>query len=254
MFSANALTPRSAGLTLEVIPRSSLLSSCADRRDGPDGRLYVTPSGAAYPSVTTVLGDKPKPELDAWREAVGEAEAAAVSSRATAFGTRVHGLAEKYLLGSLTEDEVLPDVRTRDALVSMVTAMRGRISLVRDVEVMMYSDSLGVAGTCDASCVFDGVETVLDFKTSSRLKHRSEIDDYFLQTTAYSMMLEELTGVRFDNMVIVMMVADSATPLVFSERRSSATDEQLRRTCDEYHTKHNGGARDYRRRLDGRAG
>ena len=45
-------------------------------RQTVDGRrIYVTPNGDSYPSITSILGSQPKPSLDAWRERVGKEEA-----------------------------------------------------------------------------------------------------------------------------------------------------------------------------------
>ena len=54
-----------------------------ERVTSPDGsRLYQTPSGRAYPSVTTITGLLSKASIMAWRKRVGEAEANRVSSQA----------------------------------------------------------------------------------------------------------------------------------------------------------------------------
>ena len=45
------------------------------RIDTPDGRLYETPSGESYPSVTTVTGLHSKQSIMEWRKKVGEEEA-----------------------------------------------------------------------------------------------------------------------------------------------------------------------------------
>ena len=43
--------------------------------NGPNGRLYQTPEGFKYPSITTVLSCQPKEGLEKWRDRVGEDEA-----------------------------------------------------------------------------------------------------------------------------------------------------------------------------------
>ena len=50
------------------------ITSC-EQINTPTGRFYKTPEGNLYPSVTTVLGSIPSPELDAWILAVGKVEA-----------------------------------------------------------------------------------------------------------------------------------------------------------------------------------
>ena len=60
-------------------------------------RRYSTPSGAAYPSITTVLSILKENELFEWRRRVGEAEANRISSYASKRGTAVHSIIEDYL-------------------------------------------------------------------------------------------------------------------------------------------------------------
>ena len=42
-------------------------------------RHYITPEGNNYPSITTVLGEFSKVNIQKWRERVGEAEANKIS-------------------------------------------------------------------------------------------------------------------------------------------------------------------------------
>ena len=50
-------------------------------RASVDGkRIYQTPSGAGYPSVTTVLGILGKEDIQKWRDRVGHAEANKIST------------------------------------------------------------------------------------------------------------------------------------------------------------------------------
>ena len=65
---------------------------------GEDGkRYYTTPDGDRFPSVTTVLGAKPKPYLQEWRNRVGEQEANRITKISSGRGTNLHTLCERYL-------------------------------------------------------------------------------------------------------------------------------------------------------------
>ena len=62
-------------------------------------RLYKTPTGALYPSVTTVIGAAAdKSGLDDWIKAIGQEEANKISARAARRGTEVHRLCEDLIL------------------------------------------------------------------------------------------------------------------------------------------------------------
>ena len=60
--------------------------------------------------------------------------------------------------------------------------------------------------------------SIIDFKTSKRLKTRDDIHAYFMQTAAYAVMFEERTGIPVGKLVIIMAV-DDEKPLVFIEKR-----------------------------------
>ena len=183
------------------------------RVDSPEGRKYQTPSGKSYPSVTSVVGLLGKEAIREWRARVGEEEANRVSTRAARRGTTIHSLCENYLLNK----EVKPglfDVETFDSIKPLLN----RINNIHCLETRLFSDHLQVAGTVDCIAEFDGRVSVIDFKTSRRIKSREDIHGYFMQTSAYSVMFEELTSIPVDRLVIIMSVDDEA-PLLFIEKR-----------------------------------
>ena len=70
----------------------------AHDKTAPDGsRKYYTATGAAYPSVTTVLGYKTKDVFLAWRKRVGDEVADRISRQASTRGTKIHLLCEETL-------------------------------------------------------------------------------------------------------------------------------------------------------------
>ena len=183
------------------------------RVDSPEGRKYQTPSGKSYPSVTSVVGLLGKEAIREWRARVGEEEANRVSARAARRGTTIHSLCENYLLNK----EVKPglfDVETFDSIKPLLN----RINNIHCLETQLFSDHLQVAGTVDCIAEFDGRVSVIDFKTSKRIKSREDIPGYFMQTSAYAVMFEELTHIPVDRLVVIMSVDDEA-PLLFIEKR-----------------------------------
>lgn len=183
------------------------------RVDSESGRVYQTPSGKAYPSVTAILGLLGKAEILAWRKRVGEEEANRVSSRAARRGTAIHSLCEDYLLNK----EVNPGPFDLETFRS-IQPILNRINNVHCLETQLYSDYLQVAGTVDCIAEFDGKMSIIDFKTSKRVKTRDDIHGYFMQTSAYAVMFEERTGIPVSKLVIIMSVDDD-NPLLFIEKR-----------------------------------
>lgn len=182
----------------------------------PDGkRYYVTPSGKRLPSVTTVVGAMKKQAIMEWRKRVGEEEANRVSKLATGRGNRVHLLAEKYI-----NNEPINWIREMPDAVAMFRTLLKPINRINNIhyqEQALWSEKIGMAGRVDLIAEWDGTLSVIDFKTSKKIKKREDIFDYFAQCTAYALMYEELVGKPIEQLVIVMAVEDSE-PLIFVEK------------------------------------
>ena len=200
------------------------------KTDTIDGsRLYVTPSGVKYPSITTVLGHFGKHKLMEWRKAVGEEEANRVGRLAADRGTRLHTICEKYI----DNEEDIFGVKTMPHVKSMFYSIKpvldSRIGKVYLQEVPLYSDHLRIAGRVDLIAEFDGVISIIDFKTSSRRKTAEDIKDYFEQETAYAIMFEERTGTPIVNLVTIMAVENDTEPLVFKEHRDNHASDLIKK-------------------------
>ena len=186
------------------------------RTTSSDGtRVYETPSGRAYPSVTTVTGLHSAKGIMEWRKRVGEAEANRISGRASARGTRIHNYCESYLLGESTE----PDMFDAE-MFNSIKPLLDQVNNIHALEDPLYSDHLQVAGTVDCIAEFQGKLSVIDFKTSSKPKDRDDIHNYFMQTAAYAVAFEERTGIPIGRLVIIMAV-DNDDPRWFIEKRDN---------------------------------
>ena len=202
-----------------------------DRRDCEDGRRYVTLDGNAYPSVTTVLSILSEESIAKWRAKVGEEEANKVSLRATTRGTAVHAIIEKYMNNDPNYAEgYLPHVV--QSLENLKPLLDKHVTKVYAQEVPLYSDHLQLAGTCDAVVEWDGVPTIVDWKTSRRPKKKANIGNYFMQLAAYAVMWEERTGMPIQQTRIVMDV-DDFHPVMYKETRDAWIDKMIE-TRDEY--------------------
>ena len=200
-----------------------------DAETTSSGRTYNTPNGKSYPSVTTVLSILNEHIIQAWRDRVGEEEANRISSRASNRGTRVHSIVEKYLNNEDTTD-FLPHIR--QSLENLKPVLDENITTIYGLEVPLFSEHLGVAGRCDCVAEFNGVPSIIDFKTSRYIKKKEKISNYFAQGAAYSIMWEERTGLVAPNIVVIMDV-DHEKPLVFVEHRDNYT-KLLSDTINEY--------------------
>lgn len=189
-------------------------------RSTTDGvRLYKTPSGRAYPSVTTITSLLSKDSIKEWRERVGAEEANKISANASRRGTRVHSLCEDYLKNkTLTvgfeDKQIWKDIKP----------FVDRIDNIHALESPLYSNHLEVAGTVDCIAEYENELAVIDFKTSSKPKERDWIKHYFMQCSAYAVAFEEMTNVPVSNIIIIMGV-DHEGAFVFKEKRDDWVDE-----------------------------
>ena len=185
----------------------------------PNGRMYKTPDGKSYPSITTMLGYFSKAAIMAWGKRVGAEEANRISRRAAGQGTRIHHIAEDYINNKpdyLKEDEMPHILSMWKPLKKVLDEHLGTIVLQ---ECPLYSHYLKLAGRVDLVAEFDGKLSIVDFKTSRRVKTRDEISSYFMQAAAYSIMFEERTGTPITQLVIAMTVENESEPLLFVEKR-----------------------------------
>ena len=183
------------------------------RKTTETGRKYFTPEGNAYPSITTVLSIIGKDAIIAWRKRVGEEEANRVSQQASTRGTAVHTLAENYL----NNEEDWKGKAMPANLFSFNTIkpiLDKHVNNLWFQEIFLYSDRLKCAGQCDCIAEFDGVLSIIDFKTSRRVKKEEDITSYFIQLCFYAAAFLERTGVAIKQGVIIMAV-DGSEPLVF---------------------------------------
>lgn len=186
------------------------------RIENESGRFYQTPSGNQYLSVTSFLSRfSDNSFLDTWIKNVGEEEAQRVSSRAARRGTAFHSYLEDTLLNKQPSISNIIHAHQFNQFIPIVS----RINNIRAIEYYLYSDVLKLAGAVDCIGEFDGVLSIIDFKTSSRLKSKDEIENYWLQTTIYSLMVEEMYGIKIENLVVLISV-DLQKPLVYTENRS----------------------------------
>jgi len=183
------------------------------RKTTEAGRRYFTPDGAAYPSITTVLGILSKQGIIDWRKRVGEAEANRISTQAATRGTAVHKLAEDYIdnVEGWSKGAMPANIASFNDL---KTILDKRLDNVWFQEEFLYSDRLKCAGQVDCIAEFDGQLSIVDFKTSRKPKKEEWITSYFIQASFYAAAFYERTGIPIKQGVILITV-DGSEPQVF---------------------------------------
>ena len=182
-------------------------------------RHYETPNGS-YPSITSVLSIRNKEGIIEWRKRVGNEEANRIMRKAATRGTQFHSLMEKYFLNEIDDFSSFSGAAMAKnpavwflfcEAVQILEKKGGDIYCIEDY---LYSDEYGVAGAVDMIAEYEGITSVVDFKTSNKEKKEEWIENYFIQGTAYAKMFTERTSIPCEQLVIFIM-PDNGIPQIF---------------------------------------
>jgi len=183
-------------------------------------RQYILPDGSSVPSVTTVLSAFKSDYLEKWRYAIGHEEANRITQVAASRGSRFHALMEAGLFNrEIDTKRMMPDMKE---FWIKVRPLVERIDNIHYIETTLYSELLRVAGRCDVIAEFDGIGSIIDFKTSRDFKEESMIQNYFEQETCYSLLYEEMTGRKLRQIVTIMV--GPGAPQLFVKQRNPYID------------------------------
>jgi hypothetical protein len=191
-------------------------------------RLYETPSGDLYPSITTVLSPRNKKGLMEWRKRVGEDVANHVARTAAARGTKVHHMCEDYLNNMFIDDPEKWAQHKKNFLpYCLFEQLKNQtfndIDDIYAQEAGLYSDKYKVAGRVDCIARYKGDISIIDFKTSTKERSDDWNENYYIQGSAYAEMFEELTGIS-TNQVVILVVTEDGTVQEFVKQKSDYID------------------------------
>ena len=207
-----------------LVPQISLTTQTINGQ-----RYYVLPDGVTkLKSVTTILSEKlDKTALLEWRKRVGEEEANRISAQSTRRGNSIHKIAERYVLNeeNIYQNEMPVNVESFQPIKS---ALDAHVDNILGVELPLCSKSLGCAGRTDLVAEYDGKVSIIDFKTSKKLKKEEWIESYFLQSTIYSMMFERIYSIAVPQIVIIITVDDEPKAQKFILDRSQFVDRAIK--------------------------
>lgn len=182
-------------------------------RNSDGVRLYETPEGNKYPSITTVLSIRNKKGLHEWRKRVGYDVANYVARTAASRGTKVHHMCEDYLNNIHVswpekwkehEKHFLPYCLFNQLKEQALCNING----IYAQEAGLYSDKYKVAGRVDCIAEYKGVPSIIDFKTSSKERNDDWNVNYYIQGSAYAEMFGERTGIEISQVVILVVTED----------------------------------------------
>ena len=176
------------------------------------GKRHYDVSDEILPSVTTILSETQSAEkmesLARWRQKVGENEAERIVNEASRRGTAMHSYLETYIKGGNLVD--LTDIGQDASSMGQEIINQGFNDLeeIWGSEVTLYYPEL-YAGQTDLCGIYQGRESIVDFKQSNKPKKAEWIDDYKLQLVAYAMAHDQIYGTKIEQGVILMCTPDN---------------------------------------------
>tara|TARA_Y100001963_G_C6746054_1_gene431646 strand:+ start:474 stop:1160 length:687 start_codon:yes stop_codon:yes gene_type:complete len=176
-------------------------------------RFYETPEGNKYPSITTVLSNRKKEGLFEWRKRVGNDVANHIARTSAARGTSIHHMCEDYL-NNMHKDFPSKFEEHEKKFLHYCLFKQLRDEALKNInniyaqEAGLYSDKYKVAGRVDCIAEYNSILSIIDFKTSTRERTDSWNENYYIQGSAYAEMFEERTGIKTDQVVILVVTED----------------------------------------------
>ena len=182
------------------------------KREVLKGDRHYDVNDEKLPSVTTILQatqDVEKAEgIKRWTQKVGEAAAKRVLEQAAKRGTAMHSYLETYLQGGKVLD--LRDVGREASSMAETIIDKGFNDLeeIWGSEVTLIYPNL-YAGATDLCGIYQGRESIIDFKQSNKPKKVEWIKDYKLQMVAYAMAHNVVYDTQIEQGVILMCTPDN---------------------------------------------
>ena len=181
-------------------------------RSSVDGVRKYSIGQEKLPSVTTIISGTQDPSktasLTRWKLKVGEVEAERIKNTAALRGTAMHTYLEHYVKGGNVLD--LTDLGRVASSMGDTIIEKGLPDMdeVWGVETTLFYPGL-YAGQTDMCGVYQGRESIIDFKQSNKPKRAEWIDDYKLQLAAYATAHDQVYGTSIEQGVILMCTPDN---------------------------------------------
>ena len=175
------------------------------------GRRHYEIGTDKLPSVTTILSqtqsEEKKKSLANWQARMGKQYADRVRDIAALRGTSMHTYLEGYIKGERHLDLTSVGKEAGTMAQKVIESGLGDLEEVWGTEVTLYYPGL-YAGQTDVVGIYNGRESIIDFKQTNKPKQREWIDDYFTQLAAYAMAHNYVYDTAIQQGVILMCSKD----------------------------------------------
>ena len=172
----------------------------------------ISSTQTKLPSVTTIISatqsEEKRQSLAAWKARLGDTAADRVRDIAALRGTAMHTYLEAYVRGTGHRDLTSIGKEAAPMAKRIIEAGLGDLEEIWGSEVTLYYPDL-YAGATDLVGIYNGRESIIDFKQTNKPKQREWIDDYFIQLGAYAMAHNYVYQTKIQSGVILMCTKDN---------------------------------------------
>ena len=176
-----------------------------------DGKRHYAISDEKLPSVTTILqatqSEEKRKSLEAWKARMGVQRADRIRDISAMRGTSMHTYLEGYIKDERHLDLTALGQEAGRMADVVIRSGLGDLEEVWGTEVTLYYPGL-YAGATDVAGIYDGRESIIDFKQTNKPKRREWIEDYFIQLAAYAMAHNHVYDTQIQQGVILMCSKD----------------------------------------------
>ena len=178
-----------------------------------DGQRKYLFGDEKLPSVTSILqatkSEEDKASLELWKERVGHKEANKIKNEASSRGTSMHSYIEDFLRGRINESFFESNEKYINMAKEIIEkGIKGKLQEIYGMEATLcYPERF--AGTADLVGIYQGQETIIDFKQANKPKKTDYIQDYFLQLGAYTLAHNVVYKTSISSGVILLCTVDN---------------------------------------------
>jgi len=175
-------------------------------------RHYTIPGQKPLPSVTNILdatqSEEKRTILEKWKARVGDAEAERIRLESTGLGSKMHSILEYHLIGQGNLLD-LSNLGSQAHSMANVIIEKGLTDLeeIYGLEATLYYPEK-YAGAADCIGIYQGRESILDFKTTTKPKQDNWIHNYYHQLCLYAAAHDAVYGTNIEQGVILMVSRD----------------------------------------------
>ena len=165
------------------------------------------------PSVTSILQatktEEDKASLELWKERVGHKEADKIKNEASSRGTSMHSYIEDFLRGRINESFFESNEQYKNMAKEIIEkGIKDKLEEIYGMETTLHYPEK-YAGTADLVGIYQGQETIIDFKQANKPKKTDYIQDYFLQLGAYTLAHNVVYKTSITSGVILLCTVDN---------------------------------------------